>query len=176
MLLNKIPCLDKGYVALLDVTCNSTKLKDISFELFKKEDSKFLRELGGLTLIMKCPLFVQCHLSTYNLKIVTVPVDELDAYVPNVGEIGADSVKDSKDISDNMKATSDALLINPKAYEADGCDRFVSQVLVPVSAYTTIIVQGSYSEWKKLCEQPKLPAPIKAYTKAVIQIANVEWH
>jgi hypothetical protein len=176
MLLNKIPCLDKGYVSLLDASCTSDKLIDIAKEFFGKDDSKFLRELGSITMLIKCPLFVQLHLSTYNFNIINVPVEEVDAYVPNVGEIGGSSVSDNKDISDNMKATTDALLINPIAYQKDGCDRFVSQVLTPISTYTTIIVQGNYTEWKKMCEQPKLPAPMKTYIKAVIQIANVEWH
>jgi len=175
MLLNKIPCLDKGYVALLSSSCTSSRLNEVALEFFKKEDSKFLRELGNMTIIMKCPLFVQLHLSMYNLKVITIPTEELDAYVPNVGEIGGSSTSDNREISDNMKATTDALLINPVAYQKDGCDRFVSQVLMPVSTYTTVIVQGSYSEWKRFCEQPKLPAPVKAYTKAIAQIANVEW-
>lgn len=175
MLLNKIPCLDKGYVALIDASCNTNKLNDVAREFFKKDDSKFLRELGTLTLIMKCPLFVQLHLSTYNLRITTIPVNEIEAYVPNVGEVQASNPMDSTDIMQNMQATTDALLINPAAYQKDGCDRFISQVLTPISTYTTIIVQGSYNEWKGFCEQQKLPAPIKAYVKAVTQIANVEW-
>jgi hypothetical protein len=175
MLLNRLPVLDKGFIALLESWGTSTKLNDIAVEFFKQEDSTFLRELGGMTILMKCPLFVQLHLSTYNFNIINVPIEEVEAYVPNVGEIGGSSVTDNKDISDNMKATTDALLINPLAYQKDGCDRFVSQVLTPISTYTTIIVQGNYLEWKKMCEQPKLPAPMKAYIKAVIQIANVEW-
>jgi len=175
MLLNKIPVLDKGFVSLLDASCTSSKLNDIAKEFFLKEDSKFLRELGSMTILMKCPLFVQLHLSTFNFNIINVPIEEVDAYVPNVGEIGGSSVADNKDISDNIKAATDALLINPLAYQKDGCDRFVSQVLTPINTYTTIIVQGNYLEWKKMCEQPKLPAPMKAYIKAVIQIANVEW-
>lgn len=175
MLLNKIPVLDKGFVALLDASCAGATLNAIAKEFFKKDDSKFLRELSSMTMVIKCPLFVQLHLSTYNFNIINVPINEVEAYVPNVGEIGGSNVNDNRDISENIKATTDALLINPAAYEKDGCDRFISQVLTPISTYTTIIVQGSFNEWKKMCEQPKLPAPMKAYTKAVIQIANVEW-
>jgi hypothetical protein len=176
MLLNKIPCLDFGYVALIEASCNYVKLGDIAREFFGKDDSKFLRELGSLTLVFRCPLFVQMHISTYNLKIVTVPgSDKLEAYVPNVGEIGAPNITDSNDMMNSIKATTDALLINSLAYQKDGCDRFTSQVLTPVSTYTTIIVQGPYNEWKKFCERQGLPAPIKAYVKAVTQIANVEW-
>jgi hypothetical protein len=175
MLLNKITCLDRGYVALIDSSCDTAKLNEVAIEFFKKDDSRFLREIATLTLVIKCPLFVQLHLSTYDLNIISTPVDEIEAYCPNVGEIGGKDVHTNKGIADNMKAASDALLINPRAYQEDGCDRFVSQVLTPISTYTTLIVHGPYNEWKKFCEQPKLPAPIKAYVKAVTQIANVEW-
>jgi hypothetical protein len=168
--------LDKGYVALLEASCNRTKLLEVAREFFKKDDPKFLWDLGNMTLIMKCPLFVQLHLSTYDFNIINVPIEALEAYVPNVGDIGGSSVRDNKEISDNMKATTAALLINPTAYQKDGCDRFVSQVLTPINTYTTIIVQGSCNEWKKFCEQQKTPTPIKAYIKAVTQIVNVEWH
>jgi hypothetical protein len=177
MLLNKIPCLDSGYVALLEATCTTPRLNEIAREFFNKEDSsKFLRDLGALTLVIKCPLFVQLHLSTFDLKIVTTPqVGTLEAYIPNVGEINAPNLTDSNDILQSMKATTDALLINPVAYQKDGCDRFTSQVLTPINTYTTVIVQGSYEEWKKFCEQQRLPGPMKAYVKAITQIANVEW-
>jgi hypothetical protein len=176
MLLNKVPCLDRGYVALLEASCSTSKLLDISKEFFKKEETKFLRELGSLTLAIKCPLFVQLHLSTYNLNIITAPAfDEIEAYIPNVGEIGSASPADGRVIMDNMKATTDALLINPAAYQQDGCDRFISQVMTPISTYTTLIVQGPFEEWKKFCEQQRLPGPIKDYVKAITQIANVEW-
>lgn len=175
MLLNKIPCLDKGYVALIDSSCDTAKLNDVAMEFFKKDDSKFLREIATLTLAIKCPLFLQLHLSTYALNIITVPVNELEAYCPNVGEIGGPDVHTNREMAENMKATTDALLINPDAYQKDGCDRFTSQILSPISTYTTLIVHGPYNEWKKFCEQPRLPAAMKAYVKAVTQIANVEW-
>jgi hypothetical protein len=144
-------------------------------EFFKKDDSQFLREISTLTLVMKCPLFVQLNLSTHDFKIISVPVTEVESYCPNLGEVAAKAHDLSKDIADNIKATSDALLINPKAYQEDGCDRFVSQVLTPISTYTTIIVHGSYNEWKRFCNQTKLPAPIKSYVKAITQVMNADW-
>jgi len=175
MLLNKIPCLDKGYVALIDSSCTSEKLNDVAMEFFKKNNSQFLREISTLTLVIKCPLFVQLHLSTQEFKIVTVPVTEIDAYCPNLGEVASPDVNTNRLIADNIKTTTDALLINPAAYQADGCDRFISQVLTPVSTYTTLIVHGSYNNWNKFINQQKLPLPMKSYVKAVTQIMNAEW-
>ena len=175
MLLNPIPCLDKGWVALISSSCTSEKLNDVAMEFFKKDDSHFLRELSTLTLVIKCPLFLQLNLSTHDFKIVSTPVTDVEAYCPNVGEIGAPDLGTSRDISANIKATTDALLINPKAYQEDGCDRFMSQIITPINTYTTLIVHGSYNEWKRFCNQQRLPAPTKSYVKAITQIMNAEW-
>lgn len=175
MLLNKIPCLDKGYVAQLDSSGISSRLNEIAMEFFKKDDSKFLREVATLTVVMKCPLFVQLNLSTRDFQIISVPPSTVEAYCPNPGEVGAADVHTSKVIADDIKSSTDALLINPKAYQADGCDQFTSQVLTPVSTYTTLIVHGSYNEWKRFCEQPRLPLALKAYVKAITQLMNAEW-
>lgn len=175
MLINKLPCLDKGYVAYLDSSGNSNKLKDIALEFFKKTDGKFLMDLSTLTVVIKCPLFVQLNLSNFDLKILSVPVTDVEAYVPNVGEIGSTNHETNKIIADNIHMTTEALLINPKAYQFDGCDRFVSQVMTPISAYTTLIVHGSYNEWRRFCDQNGMPAATSAYANAIKQILNMEW-
>jgi len=175
MLINRIPCLDKGYVAFLDSSGACDKLKDVALEFFKKTDGKFLTNLSTLTLVMRCPLFVQLNLSTHDLTIVTVPPEAVEAYCPNVGEIGSPNHDTNKIISENIAATTDALLINPRAYQQDGCDRFVSQVLTPISTYTTLIVHGSYNEWRKFCYQSNLPDAMKGYTGAVQQIMTMQW-
>ena len=175
MLLNPIPCLDKGYVAQISSSCNSDKLNEVNIEFFKKDNAHFLRDISTLTLILKCPLFVQLNLSSFDLKIISAPVSEVEAYCPNVGEIGAADLESSKSMAENMKSTTDALLINPKAYQQDGCDRFISQILTPLSTYTTLVVHGSYNEWKRFCLQQKVPTPTKSYIKAITQIMNAEW-
>ena len=176
MLLNRIPVLDKGYVALID-SCNTTaKLRDMGQEFFGGNYPVSLEELGAMTIVMKCPLFVQLNLSKFNLRIINADSGNPEGYIPNPGEIGANERFTSETISDDIARTTDALLINPKAYQADGCDRFVSQVLTPVNIYTTLIVHGSYKEWCAFAfNQDKVPAPIKAYTIALQQIVNVEW-
>jgi hypothetical protein len=175
MLLNKIPCLDKGYVAQIACSCPSEKLNDVAMEFFKRDDSHFLRDISTLTLAIKCPLFVQLNLSTHDFKIITTSVSEVEAYSPNEGEIGSSDLSTSRVIAADMKQTTDALLINPKAYQEDGCDRFMSQILTPLNTYTTLIVHGSYNEWKRFCNQARVPAPTKSYLKAITQIMNAEW-
>src|SRR5665213_1954810 len=132
MLLNRIPVLDKGYVALID-SCNTTsKLRDMGQEFFGGEYPTSLEQLGSLTVIMKTPLFVQINLSKFNLRIINADANAMattpEAYIPNAGEVGAKERLNSESISDDISRTSAALLINPKAYQADGCDRFISQL------------------------------------------------
>lgn len=176
MLLNKIPVLDKGYVALID-SCNTTsKLREIGAEFYGGEYPTSLEELGSMTVAIKCPLFFLMHLSKFNLKVIDANNSrQLEAYIPNAGDVGAPERLDAEAIADDISRTTDALLINPKAYQADGCDRFVSQLTTPINVYTCIIVSGAYSEWCKLAFAEKLPGPIRAYTTAIEQIITAEW-
>lgn len=178
LLLNKIPVLDKGWVATYDTSCNSAKLNELAVEFFKKLDGRFLAENSSITVMMKCPLFIQLNLSQFNLRITNLPnigSDEIDSYYPNVGEIGSSNLNTAQDICDDMKRTSIALLMNHKAYQADGCNRFMSQILTPINTYTTILVHGMYNDWCRFISQSGAPAPIASYIVAVDQLLKAEW-
>jgi len=176
MLLNKIPCLDKGYVAYVNSANNSKQLVEMALEFFRSTDTTPLRHMANLTLVIKCPLFVQLNLAKFDLRVVMTPLfTEPEAYVPNAGEIGGQDRQTNELIADDIGRTSEALLINPKAYQADGCDRFVSQILSPISTYTTLIVHGTHAEWQKFCVQNNSPAPLDSYKAAVKQILDMEW-
>jgi hypothetical protein len=176
ILLNKIPVLDKGFVAKFDSSCDGAKLNELAVEYFKRPDGRFLTEMSSLTLLIKCPLFVQLNFSTFGLRVTNLPSsEELEAYLPNVGEIGSPSLEAARDISEDIARTTAALLMNPKAYQADGCDRFISQTLTPVSAYTTILVYGMYNDWCRFVAQNNAPQCLSAYTDAINQIMRAEW-
>lgn len=177
MLLNKIPVLDKGYVALLDSSMTTSKLKSIGAEFFGGEYPVALEEYGTLTLVMKCPLFVQLTLTKYQFRVINSSSSlDLEAYLPNSTEVGSLNRLDSEAISDDIRRTTDALLINPKSYQSDGADRFISQIITPLNVYTTLVIQGSYSEWCKFAyQQAFVPVPIKAYLEVIKQIIEVEW-
>ena len=176
MLLNKIPCLDKGYVAYVNSANNAKQLLELSLEFFRSQDTSPLRSMANLTLVIKCPLFVQLNLSKFDLTVAMAPqLGQPEAYVPNPGEIGGQEREVNEMIADDIMRTSEALLINPKAYQADGCDRFVSQILSPISTYTTLIVHGTHAEWVKFCIQNNSPAPLESYKAAVKQIIDMEW-
>jgi hypothetical protein len=181
MLLSKLPVLDKGYVALIDSCNTSKKLRDIDEEYFNSRFPAFLLDLGSMTLAIKCPLFVQLNLCKFNFKVINTETSRsespsgIEAYEPTAGEIGASDRSVSDLISEDIRKTTAALLMNPIAYRTDGADRFISQIITPLSVYTTLIVQGSYDEWCKFCDQNKAPMPIKAYMDTIKQIKDAEW-
>ena len=175
-LLNKLPTLDKGYVALLSSTNDAQKLRDILPYISNQSLSKEL-DISSMTLLVKCPLFVQLHLSQHSLTILNTRLqEELEAFIPNETEIGSPDLENNRLISDDVKRTTEALLINPSAYQSDGCDRFISQVLTPISTYTTIIVHGTRRNWLSLLSQDNLPYPINCYQKTIDKIYNAEWN
>jgi hypothetical protein len=177
MLLNRVPVLDKGYVALLDSSNTTQKLRDIGIECFNTETyPTSLEELGTLTILIKCPLFLVLNLAKFDFKIIYTKFSAEEAYIPNAAEISASDMQISEEISDDINRTTEALLINPKAYIADGCDRFTSQVLTPINTYTTVIVHGSYLEWISFCSnQKKSPTQIESYQTEILNIIRAEW-
>lgn len=178
MLLAKISVLDKGYVALIDSSNTTKKLREIDKEFFGSTMPPALLDIGTMTVVMKCPLFVQLNLSKFTFKVINAADNrqgsDIEAYAPNAGEVCARERDASEAIADDIARTTAALLINPRAYRADGADRFISQVIIPINVYTTIIVHGSYDEWCKFCDQ-KAPAPIAAYIEAITLIKTAEW-
>jgi hypothetical protein len=178
MLLSRVPVLDKGFVAKVDSSMPAEKLNEIAETYHKRLDGGFLSfDTASLTVLMKCPLFVQLNLSTFNLQIKSLPLDSesLEVYLPSVGEIGGRSLQVNTDIAEDMKRSSVALLMNHSAYQADGCDKFISQILTPINTYTTILVHGMYNDWGRYTGQANAPAPIAAYIAAVHQILRAEW-
>ena len=175
-MLNKIPCLDKGFVAYVDSILPTRIARELEAELFVRQEFSTLRNLASLTLAIKSPIFVEKVIRQMRFDAVSVPQSgELEAYLPNPGEIGAPELETSRAIADDIARTTAALLINPKAYQQDGCDRFISQLITPINVYTTIIVTGSYSEWSKFVEMPGLPESVKHYQRAVKQVLDAEW-
>ena len=175
MLLNKIPVLDNGYVALIGSACPTPIFTGVLEEFFKAKHTDTLNKVCYATLAFKAPIFVQLYLAQNGLTMVSTRVGELQAYLPGVGEIGSGDHQTDRDISDDIARTTEALLINPIAYQKDKCDPFISQVIMPVSTYDTFLVGGSLEVWKQVYSSRTTPAPIKSYLLAVEQIIKVEW-
>lgn len=134
-------------------------------------------DIANATIYFKCPLFVQLNLSKFGFTILTAQSNQdPEAYYPDVSEVRAPELADSEAIADDIKRTTDALLINPRAYQADGCDRFVSQVITPVNTYTELIVHGTLNQWIGYVSQEDAPTAIHAYLKACEAIIIAEWN
>jgi hypothetical protein len=180
MLLNKILVLDKGYVALIS-SANTTKtILDIKDEFFKVEtlsddDTQAIGDIATMTLAVKCPLFVQLNLSKFGLKVINTKLDSVEAYIPNETEIHASDLETNRVIAQDIHRTTEALLINPLAYQRDGCDKFMSQIMSPVSVYNTLIVHGTLNQWMAFGKQEGLPKPIEAYRDSISDILVAEW-
>jgi hypothetical protein len=174
--LNKINVLDKGYVALVSVSNDGKTLKGLYDEYFRTKINRELWHLASMTLLVKCPLFKQLHLSKSDLKIVQLPeTGELETYCPDVSDISTGNSKDDSDMAEYLKQTTESLLIAPKALQEDKCNKFVSQIITPISVYNKIIVHGSLNDWLKYIKQQKLPKQLESYRAVIEGIMAAEW-
>lgn len=175
MLLNKIPVLDDGYVALISSALSHSTYQDVVDEFFGARDHIGLRDLAYGVCVFRAPIFVQLYIAQNGLHLLSSRQDTLGAYKPNAGEIGCSDHETSKLIADDIQRTTDALLINPSAYRSDGADPFISQLIMPISTYATFIVGGTLKQWIEFYQAKNVPDPIKAYKNAVEQIVKAEW-
>lgn len=177
MLLNNINILDRGRVALISSSNMGTRLKELANEFFRSSLHDSFPDIAHATLYLKCPLFVQLYLSKFNISIVPIPQldKEPEAYLPDFTDVAAPDRQDSEVIADDISRTTAALLINPKAYQADGCDRFTSQLITPINVYTELVVSGSLRELIKICGNEDKPNAIKLYCNAIKDILVAEW-
>jgi hypothetical protein len=177
MLLNKINVLDKGFVALISSSNDGQRLKELQDEFFKAHFQSTFLSIANATILFKCPLFVQLSLSKFGFKIIGIPVteDKQEAYIPDITEIGSGTREDNIAIADDMYRTTEALLINPKAYQHDGCNRFTAQVITPVNVYTQLIVHGTLEQWLQYISQENLPNALFVYRTAVENLLKAEW-
>lgn len=174
-MLNKIPVLDKGHVALLSTSLPRKSFLKIQNKFFRGSLDDRMLDMVQLHVEVKCPLFVQLTLTESNLQAIPLQVKTIEAYVPTVDEVGARDLETSKLIQQDIEQTTKALLLNPKAYQMDGCDIFVSQTIAPVSTYNTILVTGSIRDFVKFANRKNMPVVIDQYRAAVADIILAEW-
>lgn len=173
--MNKISVLDKGYVNLVSSVNNTKQLRLLKSEFFNNKWEDGFLDIARMTVEFKCPLFVQLNLHKYMNNILVCSQSKPSAYVPDVSEINSGDHGTDKTISEDMEVSTEALLINPWAYQKDGCDQFISQVMTPISVYNRIVVEGSLKDWLKFAGQSNLPKPIEAYVNHIKGIIDTEW-
>jgi len=163
-MLNKISVLDKGYVAMLSSTLSITEIRQL---IQNGYDVDKIMNILSLHMEIKCPLFVKIMLPEFGITTITRKHIKTELFVPTVSEVKAKTLEISKEIADDIKATSEALMINPKAYQHDGCDRFISQVNSPLALYNTLIASGNFNNWLKLIKYNTFPQLIEEYRLAI---------
>lgn len=175
-MLNEIPVLDKGYVALLSTSLPKKDFLQLQKEFFKNRLDDRLLSVPTIHFKMKCPLFVQMTFPEYGLSyIVSRSVTKPDAFVPTVAEVSAQTLESGEAIQADIERTTAALLVNPAAYQQDFCDPFISQVISPISVYNVIVVSGTLFDWLRFVNNISMPAPIEAYRKAVEAVITAEY-
>jgi hypothetical protein len=175
-MLNEIPVLDKGYVALHSCAPDGKTLSQLSKEFMRGVKDKKFADIASVNLKIKCPLFVQMSFPEYGLRYVSQRGSSMmEAFVPTVAEVNALTLEASQAIQADMEQTIAALLINPKAYQSEHCDLFISQVIAPVSVYNVLVVSGTLSEWKAYICQTGFPSPIESYRKAIYEALVAEY-
>ncbi len=176
MLLSKIPVLDAGFVAGVSFYLSDTEIQWLSEECYKFEITDALLSQPRAMLSLKCPLFVNLWLANNGLQVNQRKQDgELETYKPTVADIKSGDHSLDADISQDINSTQAALLINPRAYQQDGCDRFIAQVNTPISVYNELVVSGSLIQWMQLIEADNLPGPIESYRRAIEEVLLAEW-
>lgn len=175
MLLNKLPVLDKGFVAPLVISGDGRLLQDIQDHYFKAKTNLKLLELCNVSLVIKCPLFVQLNLSQYGLNIITTPSDNVEAYIPDVSMIEGESLEDRQEIARYIEMTTEALLLNHSGIAMDGGSRFTAQLLTPITVYNELIVSGKLQQWLGFLKQKNLPKELEVYRSSVESIISTSW-
>lgn len=173
-MLNKTPVLDKGYVTLQSTSLNNDELNKLilGYALRKQDDYLCLPHVH---IEIKCPLFVQLWLCKYQFHMLTKKTKTTEAYIPAISEIKAKDLETSKNISEAIEATTEALLINPKMFTEDGCDSHIAQIITPINVYNILTVSGSLIKWMPILRANNLPAPIEAYKEAIKNVLEAEW-
>lgn len=175
MLLNKNKVLDKGFVAPLCFSGGGKLLQDLQDHYFKANVNFKLLNISTATLIIKCPLFVQLNLSQYSLDIISTPSDDVEAYLPDVSMVNAQTLEDKERVVKYIEQTTDALLINKDGMAIDGVDKFTSQLLMPITVYNELIVHGSLGDWLTYVKQNKLPKELEVYRCQILEVLKTEW-
>lgn len=174
--LNIIPVFIDGYVAKINASFERDDIRYLISDEFPLGNKDTIIDMTTIHLEIKCPLFVKLMFPEFGLTILTKKqIGKPIAFKPSPADVSANSLEVSKEIADDIKATTDALIINPKAYRTDGCDRNISQLNTPICVYSTCVVSGTLRNWMKLINYNNFPKLTNEYRKTIEGIINSEY-
>lgn len=167
-----IRVLDKGHVILRQPDFSKSDIRALRKNGY---DTKRLQKHIYVSLIVKAPMFVKMMFPEFGLITLTNNKSKLEVFEPTMSDVKAETPTIGQEIADDIKATSQALLINPKAYRADGCERSVSQINTPIALYNSFIVSGFLSNWNELISHNSFQPLIEDYREAIHSLIIAEY-
>lgn len=174
-MLNKIPVLDKGYVAMLSCSMSDSDIRDMWSHFTIGYDPQLLT-IPTAHIQIRCPLFVQLQFGKFGMNVlVRRKAGKAEAYIPTEVDVKAVDLEASQAIAKDIEQTTEALLLNPSAYQLEACDTFISQVISPISVYNELVVSGTLKQWIEFVNQDNLPGPIEQYREAIEGLLLAEW-
>jgi hypothetical protein len=178
MTLNKIPVLDKGWISLLSTSITEEQLRELYKTLYRNRKQFISSDRIQVHMYIKSPIFVQLTFGAHGMDIdngINGASGDIQAYIPTLNEIKARDLESSTLIAKDIEQTTEALLVNPKSYQMDACDIFISQVITPISVYNTYLVSANLSKWIEYIKRDGLPSPIEEYRLAIEKRLKAEW-
>lgn len=175
MTLNKIPVLDKGFISLFSTSMDEKYVREAKRILYRNRQTGEFGHKIRVHVLIKSPVFVQLSLGGSGISYDNAQAGIPEAYVPTVNDVRAKDLETSEIIAKDIEQTTEALLLNPKSYQMDACDVFVSQVITPISVYNTYLASANLSAWIEYINRKDLPGPIDQYREAIENVLRAEW-
>ena len=173
--LNKLPVLDKGYVAMISCSPSYQDHLCMMSSFFRNRLTHNLIDVTFVHLEVKCPYFILIPMISSGIKVVSSVNQITDAFCPTIEHISSGSHANDKDISESMRFTIESLMINQKAYVHDGCNSLVASVTTPVAAYWEGVMYASMTEWAKFIFAKGLHPIVKQYQSAISDMISTEY-
>lgn len=173
--LNKLPVLDKGYVAMMSCSPSYQEHVRMMSSFFRNRLTQNLIDVTYVHLEVKCPYFILIPMISSNIKVISSVNQATDAFVPTVEHISSGSLDNDRDISESMSITIDSLMLNQKAYVHDGCNALVASLTTPVAAYWDGVMYASMSEWARFMFAKGLHPIVKQYQTAIYNAISTEY-
>ena len=172
--MSNIPILNKGYVRLISSSIDNKELLNICGRVYRGKQAASLLDIPYLHIELKIPLMGVLALASHNIKITQVPDKIAEFYIPSIGDIGGKDSDTAHQIINSIKTTTEALALNAKAYQMDGCPTMISQSIVPVGIYTTLIAHASLKDWINFTTED-YPSPISEISNTILNILESNW-
>jgi len=169
-----LPVLDSGYVYLFSSSPDGEKTKHILNQYYSNVFKPSILSIPRVVVSIKCPIAVLLTMTRFHL-VVDLSAPRNSAFNPSIEHIKSGKMENDKDISESIKNTNEALMLNQKAYAEDNCDRFVATLTTPIAAYWEGLAYGDLCTWVEFVESKSAPKIVSIYQGAIKNILIAEY-